>query len=479
MSLLSKLLREMFRPKSAEATLRGSSQAINRVYIARDERQTVAFHVAVESAMSHLCAPLSFIPLESRFLPLERDEPSPAYFARMLVPWLCNFEGWALFMEPDMLVRADLNEVFDAADPRYAIMHPRSSEPAEWTSLMLFNCGHEALRSLTPEFVGDADALKSTELLFWLDSSVLGELPPEWNHTVAYDVPNARARIAHFPLGVPEHVETQGCEFSDEWTRVREHITQSLTWHELFGEEAHASVRQTGRTTPMACNDPLAGLGERLASSQMLAREAPTPPALSLRGRQAIAAYRGLHEKGLPEANLGAEDIFAGERLVHYCPTIAQAIPRTLSQTLLDYGCGKGTLHTHGIVDEGKTVACSLSEHFKVRKVDIYDPSLASLADRPTQVYDAVICTHVLEYCFAEDVSAVLADVFDYAVRFVFIAVDCERSANTPVALAPRTERSPAWWRAQVLSARRRHPNVVFTLMCHMQSQPTPVLIEG
>ena len=48
MSLLSKLLREMFRPKSAEATLRGSSQAINRVYIARDERQTVAFHVAVE-----------------------------------------------------------------------------------------------------------------------------------------------------------------------------------------------------------------------------------------------------------------------------------------------------------------------------------------------------------------------------------------------------------------------------------------------
>ena len=53
MSLLSKLLREMFRPKSAEATLRGSSQAINRVYIARDERQTVAFHVAVESAMSH------------------------------------------------------------------------------------------------------------------------------------------------------------------------------------------------------------------------------------------------------------------------------------------------------------------------------------------------------------------------------------------------------------------------------------------
>ena len=115
------------------------------------------------------------------------------------------------------------------------------------------------------------------------------------------------------------------------------------------------------------CNDPLAGLGERLESSQMLARELRQRP-LCHCADDSHRGVQGASRKGFPEANLAAEDIFAGELLVHYCPTIAQAIPRTLSQTLLDYGCGKGTLHTHGIVEEGKTVASSLSEYFKVRK---------------------------------------------------------------------------------------------------------------
>src|SRR5204863_5479284 len=85
--------------------------------------------------------------------------------ARFLVPTLCDHEGWAVFCDGDVLVRADLARLFALADPRYAVqVVPHHYAPADavkmdgqaqtiyprknWSSVMLLHCGHPANRAL-------------------------------------------------------------------------------------------------------------------------------------------------------------------------------------------------------------------------------------------------------------------------------------------------------------------------------------------
>jgi len=43
-------------------------------------------------------------------------------FTRFLVPTLSNFQGWALFCDCDFVWDGDIQEVFEQADPRFAVM---------------------------------------------------------------------------------------------------------------------------------------------------------------------------------------------------------------------------------------------------------------------------------------------------------------------------------------------------------------------
>ena len=43
-------------------------------------------------------------------------------FSRFLVPFLQNYNGWALFCDSDFLWLEDVNELFSIADNKYAIM---------------------------------------------------------------------------------------------------------------------------------------------------------------------------------------------------------------------------------------------------------------------------------------------------------------------------------------------------------------------
>ena len=43
-------------------------------------------------------------------------------FTRFLVPAMTQYQGWALFCDSDMLYRADLRELINMADDRYACM---------------------------------------------------------------------------------------------------------------------------------------------------------------------------------------------------------------------------------------------------------------------------------------------------------------------------------------------------------------------
>lgn len=162
------------------------------------------------------------------------EAPMSTEFAisRFLVPFLTG-TAWALFMDCDMLVRADLEELFALADPSFAVQVVKHdhwpSDPAKmdgqiqtayerknWSSVMLWNLGHPANQRLTLNMVNSAPG-RDLHRFCWLRDEEIGALPPCWNHLVGVDQPDPGAKIAHFTLGIPRMAGYEDCEFADEW----------------------------------------------------------------------------------------------------------------------------------------------------------------------------------------------------------------------------------------------------------------------
>lgn len=160
--------------------------------------------------------------------------------ARFLAPHLAG-EGWCLFMDGDVLVRADLATLFDGLDPAmaaYCVKHEHDPAPGpkmadtkmdgqiqtayprkNWSSVMAINCDHPANRALTLELVNSAPG-RDLHALCWLDDGLIGALDPAWNHLVGVSPPADEVKIAHFTLGVPDMTGWEEQPFADEWWDV-------------------------------------------------------------------------------------------------------------------------------------------------------------------------------------------------------------------------------------------------------------------
>jgi hypothetical protein len=204
-----------------------------RVFIGYDSRQPIAYNVLQFSLMRRASRPVSITPLVIEQLPIKRTGLTPFTFSRFLVPHLCGFEGWALFLDLDMLVQGDIAELFDMADDS-AIMVVKSASRFEWASLMLFNCGHPDNRRLTPEFIEKAEGLHGIN---WTDK--IGTLPAEWNHLVMYDAPKP-AKLLHYTAGMPCYPETKNLGYADEWLGELKQLTTIAPWVTLMGRSVHA-----------------------------------------------------------------------------------------------------------------------------------------------------------------------------------------------------------------------------------------------
>jgi hypothetical protein len=208
-----------------------------RVFIGVDDVEMVAYHALVQSIIKKTTVPVSITPLKLSMLPEYKRERDPKQsnefsFSRFLVPYLCDFKGHAIFMDLDMLVRVDLNELWKLRDnssvqvvkhdyvPKTQVKYlgaiqykyPRKN----WSSVMLFNCAHDHCKRLSPEYVNSADGL-ALHRFYWTHDRDIGELPKEWNHLVG-DLPeNPNAKIAHYSIGGPWFNEFSDSEFADEW----------------------------------------------------------------------------------------------------------------------------------------------------------------------------------------------------------------------------------------------------------------------
>lgn len=208
-----------------------------RIFVGYDEREPAAYHAFCESVVQHASQPVSFTPLARRavghLVDGRRDGSNAFTYSRFLVPLLCDFSGWALYADGDMVCLADVAELWAMRDPwrsvqvvkhDYRTRHPVKYLGAEnkdypgknWSSLVLWNCGSYLNRCLTEDVV----AGQSGEFLHrfaWLLPERIGVLPKEWNWLVDEYPHNDAAKILHYTVGTPCFDEFVACDHAAEW----------------------------------------------------------------------------------------------------------------------------------------------------------------------------------------------------------------------------------------------------------------------
>jgi hypothetical protein len=199
--------------------------------------------VLAHSIQARASTPVSITPIRLSQLgeiytrPVEKLHSTQFSLSRFLTPYLCDFAGWAIFMDCDMLMRRDIAELWALRDERYAVQvvkhhHvPRESvkflgsvqtryEKKNWSSVMLMNCAR--CTALTPEYVNRASGLELHQFKWLAGDELIGELPARWNHLVGYDSPDHEAYNVHFTIGGPYFAAYRDCEFAREWFAERD-----------------------------------------------------------------------------------------------------------------------------------------------------------------------------------------------------------------------------------------------------------------
>lgn len=154
---------------------------------------------------------------------------------RFLVPKLMNYTGWALFMDSDMIVLSDIKKLFDLCDDKYAVMCVKHTHiplanavkmdareqmryhRKNWSSFVLWNCGHPANLALSPEKV----SFKSGGWLHafsWLADNQIGDLPFSYNYIAGVSPKySGMPDVVHYTEGGPWFPECEKVAYAGTW----------------------------------------------------------------------------------------------------------------------------------------------------------------------------------------------------------------------------------------------------------------------
>jgi hypothetical protein len=228
-------------------------QATIPLYVGFDQREAACYHTFCQSVIERASVPVSFHPLHGPMLANfdgQKDGTNAFIYSRFLVPYLQSYTGWAIFCDGDMAMCDDIAKlwnlredfVFDKAvavvQHDYTSKHPRKylGTPMEadnvsyprknWSSVILWNCGHMANRILTPEFVKEAPG-SFLHRFSWIKDDQIGALPAEWNVLVG-EQEESLARLLHYTLGAPGFKRYQHCKASEPWHRARKHAMHMI-----------------------------------------------------------------------------------------------------------------------------------------------------------------------------------------------------------------------------------------------------------
>lgn len=211
------------------------------IFVGYDPREAIAYHVCVNSIIRHSSIPVAIVPvalnLFGEYSETHTDGSNHFIYTRFLVPYLMGFSGWAIFIDGDMIVRADIAELWALRTFDKDVMvvkHDYKTKMTEkylgaknenyprknWSSVILWNCNSWPNRKLTPEFVQQATGAELHRFT-WLDDTRIGELPPEWNWLPDEYGANPDAKLLHYTLGTPCFHEFADTPQAEEWHRER------------------------------------------------------------------------------------------------------------------------------------------------------------------------------------------------------------------------------------------------------------------
>lgn len=209
-----------------------------KIFIGYDDRQVLSFTTLVASIYETATKPVSVTPLILDTLPISRRGLTPFTYSRFLVPWLCNYDGPAIFMDSDMLFVSDVTELLSEINSEVAVSVVKSLDNYEQTSFMLINCSHPENRKLTPEFIQESQI--DFHGMEWLDPSQVGSLDSKWNQLVGYQNLDMSSGNLHFTMGIPAFAETSTSEGGETWRKIARRATSATSWREIMGKSVHA-----------------------------------------------------------------------------------------------------------------------------------------------------------------------------------------------------------------------------------------------
>lgn len=225
--------------------------SIIHIFIGYDHRERAATNVLIDSIYQKTSVPVSITPLVTPQLKKnglywrERDskQSTDFSFTRFLVPYLMNYEGWALFMDCDMLFLDDINKLWNLKDDKYALLcvnhkqkttqktkfqgEVQTSYPKKnWSSLMLLNCSR--CKKLSLDYVNKASGLELHRFLWLNGDDEIGHLNPAWNFLIDEDFSEDKLnknelKNIHWTLGGPwfKDQRNMGGELASDWFNAR------------------------------------------------------------------------------------------------------------------------------------------------------------------------------------------------------------------------------------------------------------------
>ena len=219
-----------------------------RICVGFDQRESVAYHVFCQSVLEKSSTTVSFTPLVlnslSKYNETHADRSNEFVYSRFLVPFLMEYAGWAIFADGDMVCRDDITKLWALRDDSKAIMvvkhdykttthdkylgnknedYPRKN----WSSVILWNCGHPSNKCLDPQYVMSHPG-SHLHRFAWLPNDLIGDISPEWNWLTTEYPDNYDAKLLHFTLGTPCFKDYWRCEMSDVWHDAYSRATQGI-----------------------------------------------------------------------------------------------------------------------------------------------------------------------------------------------------------------------------------------------------------
>lgn len=211
-----------------------------RIFLGYDSRAALQYHVLAHSIVKRASAPVAITPLVLNTLPITRRGLTEFTTSRWLVPWLCGYRDYALFMDSDIVCLCDVAELFAFADPDKAVsvVQHEGRLAFERASLMLFN--NALCTQLTPERIQQDPS--SLPAFTWCAPDEIGSIPRKYNFLVEYEKPyeTGRPSIIHYTAGIPAWPETRGCDYAKEWLDEYNDMRSIVPWSSLMANSVHA-----------------------------------------------------------------------------------------------------------------------------------------------------------------------------------------------------------------------------------------------